>query len=160
VTPHTERDRDAAGRPRSARSRDALGRPLPRGAAGFAPYDELPLPPGQALETAQRLIDDGRPFTAHEVLEAVWKQTEGAERELWRGLAQLAVGVTHRMRGNEPGAAALLRRAADRLAAFAGSSPYGVPVDRLREWAMAPSGAPPPLVESGSRRPQPRPHDQ
>ena len=160
MTSEQERDRDAAGRPRNARSRDALGRPLPRGVAGFAPYDEPALPPEQALDAAQRLIDEGRPFTAHEVLEAVWKQTEGAERELWRGLAQLAVGLTHLLRGNEPGATALLRRAADRLAGFAGSSPYGVPVDRLRRWAGAPSGPPPPLVESGSRGPQPRPLDQ
>jgi uncharacterized protein len=160
MTPGRERDRDPAGRPRNARSRDALGRPLPRGVAGFAPYDDPALPPDQALETAQRLIDEGRPFTAHEVLEAVWKQTDGEERELWRGLAQLAVGITHLLRGNQSGSAALLRRAAEHLAGFAGSSPYGVPVDRLRAWALAPTGAPPPLVGSGSRRPQPRPLDE
>jgi uncharacterized protein len=160
MTPERDRDRDPTGRPRNARSRDGLGRPLPRGVAGFAPYDEPALPAEQALETAQRLIDEGRPFTAHEVLEAVWKQTEGAERELWRGLAQLAVGITHQLRGNQPGAAALLRRTAEHLADFAGSAPYGVPVDRLRAWALAPTGSPPPLVESGGRRPQPRPLDQ
>lgn len=67
----------------------------------------------QALSSAQELIDNGRPFHAHEVLEAVWKSTEGGNRELWRGLAQVAVGLTHGMRRNERGAIALLRRGAD-----------------------------------------------
>ena len=34
----------------------------------------------------------GRPFHAHEVLEASWKAAPPAERDLWQGLAQLAVG--------------------------------------------------------------------
>jgi hypothetical protein len=145
----TDRDRDAAGRPRNARPRDRLGRPLPHGAEGFAPYDDPALPPDQALTEAQRLIDDGRPFTAHEVLEAVWKQTEGTEGELWRGLAQLAVGITHGLRGNDEGAAALLHRAAGHLAAFAGTTPHGIAVDPLRAWATHPTGPPPRLVGSG-----------
>jgi len=89
-----------------------------------------------ALVEAQRLVDAGRPFTAHEVLEAVWKQTSGTERALWRGLAQLAVGLTHRARGNDVGAGSLLRRGADTLEQIDGE-PYGVPVAELRTWARA-----------------------
>src|SRR5690242_16937535 len=104
-----ERDRDAAGRARSARPRDGLGRPLDRGSAGEPPApDAAALAPADALETAQGMLDDGRPFHAHEVLEASWKAAPPAERELWRGLAQLAVGLTHARRGNAAGAAALL----------------------------------------------------
>ncbi len=91
------RDRDPAGRARNAR-----------------PH-------------AQRLLDADRPFHAHEVLEAVWKAAPDSERELWRGLAQVAVGVTHVRRGNAKGAQALLRRAADRIAPFA-PGPYGIDV--------------------------------
>jgi hypothetical protein len=110
------RDRDATGRPRNARPRDQYGRPLPRGAAGQPPAaDEPALPPAQALCLAQSLIDGGRPFRAHEVLEATWKAAPAAERELWRGLAQLAVGLTHAQRGNARGAVALLRRGAERV---------------------------------------------
>ncbi len=76
----------------------------------------------EALSLAQELIDAGRPFHAHEVLEAVWKSGAGAERELWRGLAQIAVGLTHAQRGNQRGAAALLRRGADAVAAGAPST--------------------------------------
>jgi hypothetical protein len=113
------RDRDEAGRPRSARPRDAYGRPLPRGAEG---EDRVPedyaAAPAEALADAQRLLDTDRPFHAHEVLEAAWKSAPESERELWKGLAQLAVGFTHVRRGNARGARSLLRRAADRMAAY------------------------------------------
>jgi uncharacterized protein len=121
------RDRDAAGRARNARPRDALGRPLPHGAAGDERIpDDLVLPPAQALRLAQQLLDEGRPFHAHEVLEASWKTAPPAERDLWQGLAQIAVGLTHARRGNAHGAAALLRRGAERVAGYAGSAPHDI----------------------------------
>jgi hypothetical protein len=121
------RDRDPAGRPRNARPRDGLGRPLPRGAAGAERVpDDLSLPPAEALALAQHLLDTGRPFHAHEVLEASWKQAPEAERELWRGLAQVAVGLTHAQRGNARGAVALLRRGAERVGGYAAAPPHGI----------------------------------
>jgi uncharacterized protein len=128
MSPRPEgRDRDAAGRARNARPRDALGRPLSRGASGDERIpDDLALAPAQALEYAQRLLDADRPFHAHEVLEASWKAAPGAERDLWQGLAQIAVGLTHARRGNARGAAALLRRGADRVAGYTGSPPHGI----------------------------------
>ena len=121
------RDRDQAGRARNARPRDVLGRPLPRGADGepTMPAD-LALAPAESLALAQRLLDEGRAFHAHEVLEAAWKAAPAAERELWRGLAQIAVGLTHAQRGNATGAAALLRRGGLRVAEYAGRAPYGI----------------------------------
>ncbi len=52
-----------------------------------------------------------------------------AERDLWQGLAQLAVGLTHALRGNARGAVTLLRRGGARLAGYAGTSPHGIDVD-------------------------------
>jgi len=60
------------------------------------------------------------------VLEASWKSAPTAERDLWQGLAQIAVGCTHARRGNARGAAALLRRGADRVARYAGAPPHGI----------------------------------
>jgi uncharacterized protein len=122
-----DRDRDAAGRARNARPRDGLGRPLERGAAGEPTLpDGVILSPGQTLESAQELLDAGRPFHAHEVLEAAWKAGPPAERDLWQGLAQLAVGLTHARRGNGPGAVALLRRGGQRVARYGTDAPYGI----------------------------------
>ena len=130
------RDRDATGRPRNARARDEHGRPLPREQAGIAATDPPALPPDEALRVAQSLLRDDRPFFAHEVLEAVWKATGAGDRELWRGLAQLAVAMTHRQRGNVKGARALFARAAATLQPWAGQTPHGVAVDTLRAWCL------------------------
>ncbi|GHJ45197.1 hypothetical protein Cs7R123_25390 [Catellatospora sp. TT07R-123] len=130
------RDRDDAGRPRNARPRDELGRPLPRGAQGMATTpDDLHLSPAESLAQAQRLLDAGHAFHAHEVLEAAWKAAPEPERELWRGLAQLAVGLTHARRGNAAGAARLLDRAADRIAGYRDRAPYGIAAAELATWA-------------------------
>lgn len=131
-----DRDRDVRGRARNARPRDALGRPLPRGEGGVTPVPEdLDLTPEEGLKEAQRLLDAGLPFQAHEVLEAVWKAAPEAERDLWQGLAQLAVGLTHALRGNTTGAATLLRRGAGRICGFADAPPYGIDVVGLLGWA-------------------------
>ena len=134
----TERDRDAEGRARNARPRDALGRPLPYGAAGEERAPEgVVRPPGQALAEAQELLDAGRPFHAHEVLEDAWKSAPEEERQLWRGLAQLAVGLTHAARGNARGAATLLERGAGNITPYEPVPPHGVDVAGLAAWAQA-----------------------
>ena len=80
--------------------------------------DDLVIAPAEAAELGGRLLAEGRPFHAHEVFEAAWKSIAGPERELWRGLAQVAVGLTHARRGNKNGAVALLRRGASHVAGF------------------------------------------
>jgi hypothetical protein len=138
----TERDRDTEGRARQARPRDALGRPLPYGAEGVEPVSEEPLPPEDTIRTARELVEAGRPFSAHEVLEARWKAGPTEERDLWQGLAQVCVAMTHAARGNEVGAGRLFDRAADRLTAFAGSGrwAYGLDLDAIVRQARARTG--------------------
>ena len=136
-----DRERDEDGRPRNARPRDELGRPLPRGDSGVAGVaDDLVLPPHESLLEAQRLLDEGHPFHAHEVLEATWKSAPDGERDLWQGLAQLAVGLTHALRGNHVGAAVLLRRGADRISGYAAGPPHGIDVAGLLDWARTLAG--------------------
>lgn len=132
----SDRDRDAGGRARNARPRDALGRPLPYGEPGEERAPEgVVRPPEQALAEAQALLDAGRPFHAHEVLEDAWKSAPDAERRLWRGLAQLAVGLTHAMRGNARGATTLLDRGAGNISPYASAPPHGIDVAGLAAWA-------------------------
>lgn len=98
------------------RARDRLGRFVdPDSADAVTPVSEEPLPPRDAVALARELLAQGRPFSAHEVFEASWKAAPAGERDLWQGLAQVCVGLTHLERGNAVGAAALLRRGAGRL---------------------------------------------
>lgn len=132
----TRRDRDTEGRAHNARPRDGLGRPLPYGTPGVErqPEGVVRTPDGTVRE-AQRLLDGGMPFHAHEVFEDAWKSGPDEERELWRGLAQLAVGLTHAARGNPTGGARLLRRGAAALEGFAAAAPHGIGVAALTGWA-------------------------
>lgn len=85
--------------------------------------DDLVVTPDEAATIGGRLLADGLPFQAHEVFEAAWKSAQDPERELWRGLAQIAVGLTHARRGNARGAVALLSRGAARVRDQAASAP-------------------------------------
>lgn len=131
-----ERDRDQTGRARNARPRDGLGRPLPYGTEGVERYPEgIRRSPAESLVEAQRLLDEHKPFHAHEVLEDAWKSAPEPERELWRGLAQLAVGLTHAARGNPTGATALLSRGAANIRPYAHTPPHHIDVAGLLDWA-------------------------
>ncbi|MEI4272922.1 DUF309 domain-containing protein [Klenkia sp. LSe6-5] len=133
------RDRDEEGRARNARPRDGLGRPLPYGVPGEPRAPEgVVRSAAQTLAEAQELLDAGRPFHAHEVLEDAWKTGPPEQRELWRGLAQLAVGLTHAARGNATGARTLLDRGAGHVAAAAeAAAALGVDGPGLAAWARA-----------------------
>jgi len=135
----TDRDRDPAGRPRQERPRDALGRPLPYGSTGVEPVPEEPLPPQETLDRARELVREGRPFSAHEVLEARWKAGPDDERDLWQGLAQVCVGLTHEARGNMAGAVTLLERGAAHLEQYAarGGPTYGLDLPEVVACARA-----------------------
>jgi hypothetical protein len=73
------------------------------------------------------------------VFEDAWKAArEADDADLWKGLAQLAVGCTHRLRGNPEGADRLFRRAASALAPYASTAPYDIDVVQLQAWAEQP----------------------
>ncbi|MFB6846347.1 DUF309 domain-containing protein [Streptomyces sp. NPDC056373] len=138
--PSGTRDRDGEGRARNARPRDGLGRPLPYGADGVPRQPEgVVRTPEETVAQAQRLLDEGKPFHAHEVFEDAWKSGPDRERELWRGLAQLAVGLTHAARGNLTGGARLLRRGAGAAEAWVSEAgqalPHGIDVVGVASWA-------------------------
>ena len=152
MSPDRDRDRDPDGRPRNARLRDALGRPLDRADAGAGAGatgggdagglggvgrvggvggeripDDLLLAGPDAARLADELLRAGRPFHAHEVLEASWKTGPASERDLWQGLAQVAVGLTHAQRGNARGAVALLSRGVQRVRVYQAASSAASP---------------------------------
>ncbi|MGW0828130.1 DUF309 domain-containing protein [Streptomyces sp. NPDC002845] len=156
------RDRDAEGRARSARPRDGLGRPLPYGVEGEPRQPEgVVRRPEESVAEAQALLDAGKPFHAHEVFEDAWKSGPEHERALWRGLAQLAVGLTHAARGNAKGGARLLRRGARAVEEWGTQAreprPYGIDLVELGVWArelastVERNGA---AVDAGARAPR------
>ena len=51
-----------------------------------------------------RLFAGEKFFEAHEVLEALWRETKGKDRDFYQGLIQLAASLVHFQRGNSAGA--------------------------------------------------------
>lgn len=98
------------------RTRDGLGRFVePHDPAAVDAVPEVVRTPQQAVALARGLLTVGRAFAAHEVFEGCWKDRPTTERDLWQGLAQVCVGLTHLQRGNPVGAVTLLRRGAGHL---------------------------------------------
>ena len=106
---------------------------MPPGSPGVEPIpDDLRLTAEQTAVLGRQLWDECRPFAAHEVFEAAWKQAvDDDDRRRWRGLAQLMVAATHAMRGNAAGATALFARSDETLAPV--TSTPAVDLDEWRE---------------------------
>jgi uncharacterized protein len=114
--PGTDRDRRDDGRPEQSRPRDRTGRPLPHGASGV-PLIERPEPATveEALALGVTRWGERRYFEAHELLEHAWRQGPDEDRDLWKGVIQVAVAGVHLQRNNPIGARRLLDRALARL---------------------------------------------
>lgn len=131
------RDRREDGRPEQARPRDRTGRPLPYGTVDVALIEVVePATVEDALALGVERWDAQRYFEAHELLEHAWKHAHGADRDLWKGVIQVAVAGVHLQRANRIGARRLLDRALGRLTGQP-SGRCGVDVDALRDTAVA-----------------------
>ncbi len=131
------RDRRGDGRPEQARPRDRTGRPLPYGTVGVATTEPLePIDVAQAIELGATRWAQQRYFEAHELLEVAWKAASGPERELWKGVIQIAVACVHVQRGNLDGAQRLVERGLRRLGPFPDHA-GGLAVAEVRRQARA-----------------------
>jgi hypothetical protein len=71
------------------------------------------------LQAAIRQFNTAAYFACHETLEELWRDEISPLREFYQGLLQIAVGLSHLLRGNEAGAVALLPRGSGKLRSFA-----------------------------------------
>ena len=65
-----------------------------------------------------RLLQEEEFFEAHEILEGLWRETKGREREFYHGLIQLAAALVHFQRGNLTGAKELFQTASGYLKSY------------------------------------------
>lgn len=84
-------------------------------------------------EEARETFVTGRYLEAHQILEELWKDATGTDREFYQGLVLLAAALFHRDRGNIRGSQVCFARAR--------SSWQGLPPERLgvnlAEWMGA-----------------------
>lgn len=92
------------------------------------------------LQHGIELFNAGSFFDAHEVLEDVWRELEGTQKDFLQALIQAAVGLHHHSTGNLIGARSLLGRSSRKLAQYP-STYCGIALDRFRfsleQWIAA-----------------------
>lgn len=86
--------------------------------------------PAQARE-GLRLFNAGEYYAQHDVFEALWMETEGPVRELYRAILQVGVALYQTQRGNRRGALKMLLRSAQWLRDLPDSC-QGLDVAQLR----------------------------
>lgn len=110
------RDRRDDGRPEQSRPRDRTGRPLPHGTTDVPLIESAdPTTVDEAIALAEVRWGARRYFEAHELLEYAWKHGPASDRDLWKGVIQVAVAGVHLQRENPAGARRVLERALRRL---------------------------------------------
>lgn len=70
------------------------------------------------LQDFINLFNEKEFFEAHEMLEGLWIETEGEDKDFYKGLIQCAVAFVHLERGNFKGARKLFRTAHGYLHAY------------------------------------------
>jgi uncharacterized protein len=70
------------------------------------------------LERGIALFNAGLFFECHELLEEVWRATNGPAKDFYHGIVQVAASFYHYEKRNQHGAQTLLRKGLQRLAAY------------------------------------------
>ncbi|MFO1006115.1 MAG: DUF309 domain-containing protein [Planctomycetaceae bacterium] len=88
-------------------------------------------PPAATLEEAVRLFNEREYFACHDVLEELWGETVGADRDFYQGLLHAAVSLFHLSEGNPAGARKMHASSLRYLAGY-GAAFSGIDLDQLR----------------------------
>jgi len=103
--------------------------------APFASYTQIAeerVEKEDAIESAKLLFNDERYWECHEVLEGVWKNTSGKEKELLQGLILTCAAFVHSQKNEDDICISILNRALARLEDARGIY-YGIYTDRFRQ---------------------------
>ena len=76
--------------------------------SGQEPNQDSPDSAGATLQAAINRFNAGDYYVCHEFLEALWLDEHDPQRELYKGILQIGIGLLHLQRGNVNGARRLL----------------------------------------------------
>lgn len=91
---------------------------------------ERHLPKDDAIKLAIQAFNDEKYWTAHELLEGVWKTAEGEERRILNGIILVAAAFVHHEKAETAICLSILRRAKAKLENGQGNY-SGIDIDRL-----------------------------
>lgn len=86
----------------------------------------------EAIDKARDLFNEERFWKCHEILENIWKQSEGEEKRLLNGVILVAAAFVHFQKGENETCIGILRRAFDKIKLSTGEY-HGIMLDLLLE---------------------------
>ena len=92
---------------------------------------EKNLPKQTAVEYARSLFNVQKYWLAHEVLESIWKNAQGYEKEILNGIILVAAAFVHDEKDETDICISILKRASKKLEKGAGDY-LGIDIDRLK----------------------------
>jgi predicted metal-dependent hydrolase len=92
---------------------------------------ERNLPKDRAIEYARSLFNAQKYWLAHEVLESVWKNAQGYEKEILNGIILVAAAFVHEEKDEADICISILKRASKKLEKGAGDY-LEVDIDKLK----------------------------
>jgi hypothetical protein len=100
--------------------------------AGYEEIVERHMEKDKAVERAVQLFNDERYWEAHEVLEYVWKNASGVEREILNGIILVAAAFVHDEKDEPDVCISILRRARKKLDPVSGNY-HGININRIAD---------------------------
>ena len=86
----------------------------------------------KAIELAVQLFNDERYWEAHEVLEQVWKNATGTEKEILNGIILVAAAFVHDEKNEQDICVSILQRARKKLEGATGKY-YGIDISVIQD---------------------------
>jgi uncharacterized protein len=86
----------------------------------------------EAISEAVRVFNEEKFWITHEILESVWKQSEGREKDLVGGVILVCAGLVHYQKNEEDVCISILGRAFRKLSGTEGLY-HQIDVDRLKQ---------------------------
>ena len=88
-----------------------------------------------SLELARQLFNTEKYWKTHEILEGVWKHTQGDERALLNGIILVAAALVHYQKGEHDTCISIMKRALDKLRRAYGHY-HDIDVDLIKTHVM------------------------
>jgi predicted metal-dependent hydrolase len=105
---------------------------------------EKKLPKHKAIEYARSFFNAQKYWSAHELLESVWKNSEGNEKEILNGIILVAAAFVHEEKDEADICVSILKRAMKKLDNGAGNY-QGIDIDKLKGHVLK-------IIENGPTR--------
>lgn len=88
-----------------------------------------------AINLARQLFNNQKYWKTHEVLEGIWKHTQGDEKSLLNGIILVAAALVHYQKGEHTTCISIMKRALDKLRDASGRY-YDIDLDMLKTHVM------------------------